>query len=99
MPLPIVPLASGTVTIGGVAVPYHSLSRAQALQLNGYKGREDDAEILILAGGTGCTDDEARAFREGNDTATAGLLIDAILEISGLTNSPKASARQGTNGS
>lgn len=90
MPLPIVPLATGSVEIGGQVIEYHALSRARALQLNAYRGREDEAELAILMGGTGCTEDEARAFREGNDTATAGLLIDAILIISGLTDGPKA---------
>ena len=90
MALPVVPLGTGSVEIGGQAVEYHALSRAQALKLAGLRGREDEAEVLILAGGTGCTEDEARAFREANDTDTAGLLIDAILDISGLTNSPKA---------
>ena len=90
MALPIVPLATGTVTIGDTEVAYRALSRADALKLNAYRGREDEAEVVILMGGTGCTEAEAQAFREGNDTATAGLLVDAILVISGLTDGPKA---------
>lgn len=82
--LPIKPLARDTVLIDGQAVEYHSMSRAQALKLNDFKGREDEAEIFILVSGTGCSEDEARAFREGNDTETAGLLIDGILVLSGL---------------
>lgn len=84
MPLPIKALARDTVLIDGQAVEYHSMSRAQALQLQTYKGREDEAEVFILVSGTGCSEDEARAFREGNDTETAGLLIDGILVLSGL---------------
>jgi hypothetical protein len=90
MGLPIVPLGTGSVEIGGVPVAIKSLSRADALQLNGFKGREDEAEVFVVMRGTGCTDEEAKAFREGNDTDTAGILIDAILELSGLTDSPKA---------
>jgi hypothetical protein len=90
MALPVVPLGTGTVVIGGETVAIKSLSRADALQLNGFKGREDEAEVFVIMCGTGCTADEAKAFREGNDTETAGLLIDAILELSGLTDSPKA---------
>jgi hypothetical protein len=90
MALPVVPLGTGTVVIGGETVAIKSLSRADALQLNGFKGREDEAEVFVVMCGTGCTEDEAKAFREGNDTETAGLLIDAILELSGLTDSPKA---------
>jgi hypothetical protein len=92
MPLPIAPLATGEVTIAGSVVTFHSLSRAQALQLNDYRGREDEAEVFILVAGTGCSEAEAIAFREGNDTDTAGLLIDGILIVSGLAEAddPKA---------
>ena len=90
MALPIVPLASATVEIGGVDVQYHAMSRAQALQLQAFQGLPAEAEVHILMSGTGCTDEEACAFREATDTATAGSLIDAILIISGLTEGPKA---------
>ncbi len=42
--------------IGGIPVAYHSLSRAQALQLNGYRGREDEAEVFILVAGASVTE-------------------------------------------
>ena len=92
MTLPIAPLPTGEVTIAGTVVAFRSMSRAEALQLNGYKGREDEAEVFILMSGTGCSEAEAEAFREGNDTATAGLLIDGILVLSGLAerDDPKA---------
>jgi hypothetical protein len=89
MALPISPLATGEVTIAGTVVTYHSMSRSQALKLNEFRGREDEAEIFILQCGTGCTEDEAKAFRDGNDTNTAGLLIEGILVISGLADKPK----------
>lgn len=82
--LPIAPLPTGEVIIAGQVVTYRSLSRAEALQLNGFRGREDEAEIFILMHGTGCIEAEAIAFREGSDTDTAGLLIDGILILSGL---------------
>lgn len=84
MGLPVVPLGQGTVEIGGETVAYHSLSRAQALKLNSYRGREDEAEVYVLTCGTDCSEEEAVSFRESNDTDTAGLLIDAILILSGL---------------
>jgi hypothetical protein len=90
MALPVSPLATATVEIAGETVEYRSLSRAQALALNGYRGREDEAEVFILECGTGCTTEEAKEFRESNDTDTAGRLIDGILILSGLaTDSPK----------
>ena len=79
-----------SASIGDTEVTYRSLSRAEALHLQSFQGRPDEAEVYILAKGTGCTDDEAQAFREGVDLETAGLLIDGILELSGLTNGPKA---------
>jgi hypothetical protein len=84
MALPIVALPRSKVTIGGTEVEYRALSRAEAMQLNEYKGREDEAELLILQWGTGCSAEEAKAFRDGNDTETAGLLIDGIIFLSKL---------------
>jgi hypothetical protein len=90
MALPVKPLGTATVEIAGEVVEYRSMSRAQALVMDGYRGREDEAEIWVLMCGTGCSEDEAKAFRESNDTDTAGLLIDGILILSGLaTDSPK----------
>lgn len=96
MPLPIKPLATDSLLIDGQAVEYRSMSRAQALALASYKGREDEAEVFILMSGTGCSQDEAKAFREGNDTETAGLLIDAILILSGLAKKAKVKGGKAT---
>ena len=91
MALPIAPLPTGEVVINGETVVYHSMTRSQALKLNGFKGAEDAAELFILQCGTGCTEEDAKAFRDGNDTATAGRLIDGILILSGLADAdPKA---------
>lgn len=98
MALPIVPLGTGSVTIGGSPVDIRSLSRAEALRLNGYRGREDEAEVFILMAGTGCTEAEAQEFREETDVDTAGVLIDAILVLSGLaSDNPKTPASPTTN--
>lgn len=85
MTLPIKPLARSSVEVAGATVEYRSLSRAEALRMSEFRGREDEAEVFLLTSGTGCTEDEARAFRDGNDTETAGLLIDAIITLSGLS--------------
>lgn len=90
MPLPIKPLPTDELEINGQRVEYRSLSRAQALKVHEFVGREDEAEVYLLMCGTGCTEEEARAFREGNDAETAGLLIDAIIVISGLTKRTQA---------
>lgn len=84
MGLPVSPLPTTTVNVAGVEVEIRSLSRAEALKLNGFRGREDEAEVFILSCGTGVSADEASAWRESVDTATAGLVIDGILVLSGL---------------
>jgi hypothetical protein len=68
MALPVVPLATNKVDIGNDTVEFRSLSRSEALSLTHYKGQEDEAEIRILMWGTGCSEDEAKAFRDGTDT-------------------------------
>jgi hypothetical protein len=90
MSLPIPTLPTSSVAVNGIEVPIHSLSRAQALKLGTFRGKEDEAEVFILVSGAAITEDEARAWRESVDTDTGGLLIDAILVLSGL-------AKEGTN--
>ena len=101
MPLPIAPLATRTIEIAGQTVAYHSLSRASVISLGAFQAERADAavvrqanlegaELAIIMGGTDCTEEDARAFRGGNDLDTAGALIDAILVLSGLaTIDPK----------
>lgn len=84
MSLPVVPLPRGSVEIAGELVTFRSLSRSEALHMQTFRGREDEAEIHLLVCGTGVTSDEAKAWRDSVDTETAGILIDAIINVSGL---------------
>lgn len=68
----------------GETVEIRSLSRADALKLQNLRGREDEAEVIILMAGTGCTEAEAQAWRESTTTDDATPLIDGILRLSGL---------------
>lgn len=86
MALPVVPIARSSVTIGSEVVEFRALSRAEAMVLNEYRGRENEAEVFIITAGTGCTEAEAIAFRQNNDIETAGLLSDAILVLSKLAD-------------
>ncbi len=95
MALPIGGLPTSALTIAGVEVEYRSLSRAEAIRLQDFRSRPDDAERWILACGTGVTEDGAEAFRAGNTLAEAGRLIDAILELSGLTKLDEESESDG----
>lgn len=90
MSLPKVALPTGSVAVGGETVEFHSLTRHQALQLHTYEGREDEAEDFMLACATDVSIEDARAWRDSVDMETAGVLIDAIIELSGLTEKEKA---------
>jgi hypothetical protein len=78
--------------VNGTEVRFRSLSRAEALQLQDYRGREDEAELLILQWATGATPEEAHEFQSGTANAEVGKLTDAILIFSGLAEGtdPKA---------
>lgn len=88
MALPAVPLSTSTLTIGGTDVTIHALTRTQALELNAYQGREDEAEDALIAWATDCSTEEAHAWRQAVSWDTAGQLVDAIIELSGLTQQP-----------
>jgi hypothetical protein len=74
------------VEVNGEPVAFRSLSRAEAMQLQDLRGREDEAEVLILSWATGCTPEEASAFRDSTPAKEAGKLTDAILIFSGLAS-------------
>lgn len=84
MTLPVVPLPTGTATLGGTTVAIKSLSRAAVLSLSSLDDDAGAAEILMLTQGTGVTEDEARAWRESTDADTVGLLLEEIAVISGI---------------
>src|SRR5262245_51633579 len=83
--LPRPTLPNGTIEIEGERVEYRSLSRAQAIELNNYQGRPNEGEDWILACGLDITVDEARAWREAVTTEVGGHLLEAIIDISGLS--------------
>jgi hypothetical protein len=97
--LPATTLPTSSVTIGGDEVTFRSLSRHEAMQMAAYKGREDEAEDFILSCATGCTVEEAAAWRASTDLSTAGILIDAVLLFSGLAEKDaEGNARASTRG-
>lgn len=89
--LPIKALPTDTVEIEGTEVPIRSLSRAEALHFSTafaegpLEERVAEAEVYLLVHGAGVDEEEARAWRQNTDTDTAGLLIDGILALSGMT--------------
>jgi hypothetical protein len=96
--LPIIPLPASVVDVNGTPVAFRSLSRSEALALQDFRGREGEAEVYILVKATGCTEEEAQAWRESTLTMEAGKLIDAILVFSGLAEGDETDPKAGTNG-
>jgi hypothetical protein len=84
MPLPAVPLDTGTVEVGGADVAIRSLSRTEVVSLAKFGDDTSSAEIFMLARATGVTEDEAREWLDKVSAETAGDLLGAIGRISGL---------------
>ncbi|MEN2251242.1 hypothetical protein, partial [Enterococcus faecium] len=72
MSLPVSPLATGSVDINGTPVPLRSLSRAEAIKLQTFRGRADEAEPFILSCATGVTVEEATAWLASVNLETGG---------------------------
>jgi hypothetical protein len=89
MALPVIPLPKSSVDIGGVPVPFRSLTRKEALHVTtGFRDDPDAAEVYILSLGAGITEAEAIAWRESTDPTEAGKLVDAIIYLTGLAKPP-----------
>lgn len=84
MPLPLPTLPTSSVTIDGQEITFRALSRQEAIDLNQYQGRPDEAEVYVLMKATGCTEEEAQAFRGAGTVEQTSPLIDGILILSGL---------------
>lgn len=84
--LPTKALPTSTVTIEGTAVEVRGLSRSEALKLSTQFTTDiDGAESFIVACGTGVTPEEAQEWRNTTDPETAGLIIDEVILLSGLS--------------
>ena len=85
--LPLVTLPNGSFTEGPLkGVEYHSLSRSQAMKLQSFQGREDEAEDFLISCALDMSVDAAHAWRDSVHLSVAGELVDAIITISGLGN-------------
>lgn len=95
--LPVSPLATGSVEVAGQPVAIRSLSRAETLTLRAFDGHTGEAEAYVVSCGTGEALDDARAWLDQVDSATAALVVEAVLDLSGLlprkpSNSPSSGA-------
>ncbi len=84
MPLPIVPLATGTVTINGTEVPIRALSRSEVVRMRSFEGTEDQAEPFVVSWGTDVSLEEASEWLNSVPTEAGGALIEAIFVLTGL---------------
>lgn len=89
MSLPVTKLPTDTVTVDGQSVEVRGLSRAEAYKLATgiFKDDPDAGEVYILTCGTGASEDEVKAWRETTDMVTAGVVVDRILALSGMSGS------------
>lgn len=84
MGLPVVKLPRTTVMVGGEPVEVRGLSRAEAMRLPHFRDDPDAAETFLLARGVGISEDEALAWRNESPVDAVGVLVDAIIDLSGL---------------
>lgn len=91
MSLPVVKMPTAVVKIADLDVEVRGLTRAQALRIVTFKDDPDGAEAFVLACGAGVSEAEAQAWRESTPSDDVGLLVDKILEISGLTEGAQKS--------
>lgn len=89
MALPVIPLPTAEVEVDGQMVAVRGLSRAAAIRLSTQftEATADDAEVFVLAQGTGVTEEEARQWLGSTDVETAAIVLNKIVELSAL---PKA---------
>jgi hypothetical protein len=89
--LPSEPLARGVVAIGDTKVEYRALSRSEVLELAKFEGDPNGGETHVVACGAEVTPEEAAEWRNTTAPETVGVLVDAILELSKLTEGAQKS--------
>lgn len=90
MALPKIEMPKDEVDVQGTKVPVRGLSRAEVLEMHGCDGDLNKAEVVALVHGAGVTQEEAQDWRENTPADLVGLVLDRIVELSGLA--PKANS-------
>lgn len=93
MPLPLIPLPTTTVEVGGQQIPIRSLSRGERLALAELELDTRGVEAFIVARSTDVDDATALAWLASVTADVADSLISATMEWSGLIG-PRAAATQ-----
>jgi hypothetical protein len=84
MTLPKVPLATGTVNVGGTEVPIRALSRLEVLRVATMDNPE--AEPYILSCAAGVSLEEATEWLGSVDAEVGNKVAAAILDLSATTD-------------
>lgn len=95
MALPNLSLPTATVAVGGSPIEYRSLSRSEAMHFltaftveampdSDVEARANAAEAWLIATACGASIAEANAFRDNATADDVRILVDAIINLSGL---------------
>lgn len=93
--LPSEPLARSSVAIGDTKVEFRALSRSEVMALAAFEGDPNGGETHVLACGAEVSVEEAQEWRAATSPETVGILVDAILELSKLTEGAQKSGGTG----
>lgn len=91
MALPRVPLPEAEVDVAGTPVKIRGISRAEAVALSKQTDDLDALEVALVALATGETEDAVVEWRATVPYDVAGVLVDAVMELSGLDELGKGS--------
>lgn len=83
---PVRPLPTSSHVFNGEEVHFRSLSRAEALHLQTFAGREDEGELYMLMCAFDATREDAEAFSKGSTSKEVSKLMVAIAIFSDLAS-------------
>ena len=76
----------------GTEIAFRSLSRAEAITLRTFVGREDEAEVYMIAAGTDVPIEDAQAWYAATASEDVGRLVEAVAIFSGLATAESIAA-------
>jgi hypothetical protein len=94
MGLPVLPTRSEVVEVDGQEVKIRGLTRHEAFLVQRLTGDGDieGAEVQILAAGTDTPPDEVRAWYQGASNDSVGVIVDAVVRLSGIGEEARKSS-------
>jgi len=85
MALPKSNLPTRTLVVDGQEFEVRGLSRSEAMRLTTeFENAPDPAETFVVSCGAGVSIEEADEWRSTTDITTVGMVVDTIIELSGL---------------